>query len=384
MGRVVLVFLKFPEPGKVKTRLAAAIGEEAAAKAYRQLVCRVIEQSRAAQPDRLVVAYDPPEKEAEIRKWIDPWLRAFPREVGWLPQSGADLGERLTVAMESEYTGNPGAELAIVGTDCVHLDQSIFEETWSALEGDADVVFGPSEDGGYYLVAMKQPQVALFRDIPWSSSTTLEASRAAAASAGLVDHLLPTRFDVDEETEWERVVPEVSDRRCVFFDRDGVVNESPGDGYVLRWEDFHLQEGIAEALQWLREHDILSILVTSQKGVGKGLMGPDELHRIHRNLQAALADAGACFDAIYAFTGEPDCPHRPKPDPEMIETACESFFIDPRQSWMIGDADRDIAMGKSAGLQGTIRVRSEKTIGIEADHTIDHATQIRDILQEVL
>jgi histidinol phosphatase-like enzyme len=68
----------------------------------------------------------------------------------------------------------------------------------------------------------------------------------------------------------------------------------------------------------------------------------------------------------------------------MIRTASERFFINPRLSWMIGDADRDIEMGRAAGLAGTIRIRGEKAIGVAADHTLDETTEIADTFERIL
>jgi histidinol-phosphate phosphatase family protein len=195
---------------------------------------------------------------------------------------------------------------------------------------------------------------------------------------------LPARIDVDTEAEWSQVKSKLSGQKCVFFDRDGVVNRSPGSGYVLKHDDFHLNPGIPEALARLHENGWLAILVTSQKGVGKGLMTEDDLDAIHRKMQNMLRASGGAFDGIYAYTGTGECPHLPKPDPEMIFSAAESFFIDLRQSWMIGDADRDIEMGKAAGLAGTIRIQGDKPIGIAADHTLSGTGEIINILEKLL
>jgi rSAM/selenodomain-associated transferase 1 len=384
MKRVLLVFLKYPETGCVKTRLAAGIGNENAVQAYRQMVCRVLEQCRIAGPDELVIACDPAKRIGEISEWLSPWLAAYPGELTWLAQSDGDLGDRLYGASEKVFETSPGAGLAIIGTDCVHLDRNLFSEAWSLLEKGTDAVYGPTEDGGYYLLGIRRAHRVLFHGIPWSSENTLETSLSNAASAGLKTRLLDTRIDVDTVEEWNQVKAELSGRPCVFFDRDGVVNRSPGPGYVTREEDFHLNPGIAEALAWLKARDWLAILVTSQKGVGKKLMSRSDLDRIHRKMQRELATSGAAFDGIYAFTGEPDCPHQPKPDPEMIRTASERFFINPRLSWMIGDADRDIEMGRAAGLAGTIRIRGEKAIGVAADHTLDETTEIADTFERIL
>jgi D-glycero-D-manno-heptose 1,7-bisphosphate phosphatase len=174
-------------------------------------------------------------------------------------------------------------------------------------------------------------------------------------------------------------------RRCVFFDRDGVVNEAPGDGYVLSPEAFHLNPGIAEALRLIREREALAIVVTSQKCVGKGLITSGTLTKIHDRMNGLLQTDGASFDAIYSHTGTGGTEDHPaKPDPGMIFAAAERFAIDLRQSWIIGDADRDIEMGIAAGLAGTIRIHGEKTITVAATHTLENTAEIPKFLRLIL
>jgi D-glycero-D-manno-heptose 1,7-bisphosphate phosphatase len=172
---------------------------------------------------------------------------------------------------------------------------------------------------------------------------------------------------------------------CLFFDRDGVVNRSPGPGYVLRWEDFHFQDGIFELISLVKSHHWMAILITSQKGVGKGEMFHVELERIHEEMQKRIAaECGSGFDAIYAHTGVPEDPHPAKPDPGMILSAASDHDIDLSRSWMIGDADRDIEMAQRAHLEGSIRVQADKPIGVPATATVPdvaHATAwFRDII----
>lgn len=384
MKRVVLVFLKLPEPGRVKTRLAAGIGAGAALLAYRQMVARVIEQCRHSEAEVLAIAFDPAEEKEAVSRWLEPYLKPFTGEILWIPQVDSDLGGRLEAATEVVFQRFPEAILSVIGTDCVDLDADLFLTARTNLESGDDVVFGPTDDGGYYFVAIKSPQSVLFREIPWSDENTLSASLKAANGAGLKVSQLPPRIDVDTEAEWSQVKEGVSNRKCVFFDRDGVVNRSPGTGYVLDHTAFHLNPGIPEALAMVRQKGWLAILVTSQKGVGKGLMSESDLEAIHQKMQRELQAAGGGFDAIYAFTGTSDCPHLPKPDPEMILSAAESFFIDLRQSWMIGDADRDIEMGKAANLAGTIRIQGEKPIGTPADFTLTETGEIINLLEKLL
>ena len=117
-------------------------------------------------------------------------------------------------------------------------------------------------------------------------------------------------------------------RPAVFFDRDGVVNVSPGEGYVLREEDFHLSPGIIEALAICKQRGFQLILVTSQQGVGKGLMTQATLDAIHAGMQRTLAAAGGAFDGIYSCTHlSGTCTCR-KPSPEMILRAQKEHQLD--------------------------------------------------------
>lgn len=134
-----------------------------------------------------------------------------------------------------------------------------------------------------------------------------------------------------------------------FFDRDGTVNASPGPGYVLRWDDFHFLPGITEMLAAVKARGWKTILVTSQQGVGKGLMDAATLANIHHRMQAALGPAAA-FDGIYACTGLDGEDPRRKPSPAMILEAAQDHHLNLSASWNIGDKERDLAMGRAAGI----------------------------------
>ncbi len=175
-------------------------------------------------------------------------------------------------------------------------------------------------------------------------------------------------------------------RRAVIFDRDGVVNLTPGPGYVLRWEDFHFSPGIVEALALCRARGYATVLATSQQGVGKKLMSQADLDLIHANMQAHLRAHGAEFDGIYSCTclkNEPDCTCR-KPSPEMILRAAADLDLDVRQSLLVGDADRDIEMGTNAGVPVTIRIESENAHHVKATHTLPDTTGLAALLRQLL
>ncbi|WP_170157342.1 D-glycero-alpha-D-manno-heptose-1,7-bisphosphate 7-phosphatase [Roseimicrobium gellanilyticum] len=175
-------------------------------------------------------------------------------------------------------------------------------------------------------------------------------------------------------------------RPAFFFDRDGVVNVSPGPGYVLCWEEFHFCEGVIEALAWLKKQGFALVLVTNQQGVGKGLMTLEALDDMHHRMQEELAKYGAAFDAIHACTclkSDPGCTCH-KPSPEMVLAAASNLNLDLTRSWLIGDQDRDIQMAMSAGVPHTIRVVGENSATIAADHEIRELTELLPLLQKIV
>lgn len=209
------------------------------------------------------------------------------------------------------------------------------------------------------------------------------AGPLASATLAGVEH---ERFGDDVLVRGRVVYPDPGPkvlRPAVFFDRDGVVNDTGDHYYVTRWEDFHFSDGIFDALATAKAAGYATVLITSQRGVGKGVMSQDDLDHIHSAMQAELDCHGLAFDAIHAYTGlDADGPGA-KPDPYFIHQAAVSLGLDLAASWMIGDADRDIEMGRRAGLR-TIRVRGEKPIGVAAVHTVDHVRDLAALLASVL
>ena len=137
---------------------------------------------------------------------------------------------------------------------------------------------------------------------------------------------------------------------CVFIDRDGVVNERPGDGYVLAWEEFRWRPDAIAALRVLEEAHIPAIVVSNQSCVGRGLLAEGDLVDIMRRMTERLEHEGAPLQAWYC------CPHAPddgcdcrKPKPGMLLRAIGEFRFDASKSHMIGDTATDIAAGETAG-----------------------------------
>lgn len=142
--------------------------------------------------------------------------------------------------------------------------------------------------------------------------------------------------------------------KCVFLDRDGVLNVDRSD-YVYRLEDCIVPVGVPEALQQLKRAGYRLIVITNQAGIAKGLYTRQEVRAIFDYLQEI---SGNALDDLFY------CPHHPqydsesllrKPDSLMIEKAMAKHHLDPALSWMVGDAERDVLAGKKAGVR-TIQI----------------------------
>ncbi|MEM8954966.1 MAG: HAD-IIIA family hydrolase [Verrucomicrobiota bacterium] len=171
---------------------------------------------------------------------------------------------------------------------------------------------------------------------------------------------------------------------AVFFDRDGVINQSPGAGYVLSWDEFQLQNGISDILQVVHNKGYKSIVVTSQRCVGKGMISEAEINRIHQLMQSELAKTGPIFDGIYTFTGQAKDADWEKPNPQMLFIAARDHHLDLKRSILIGDRDRDIQMGINGKLRNTIRIRGDAEITVTPSHVVDDLPQAQAILEVIL
>ena len=192
----ILLFLKWPEPGRVKTRLAATLGAERAVEIYRMLVAEVVR--RLPGEAELIVMFDPAERRAEVETWLR-GLCGAGGAVRFIAQAQGDLGVRLERAFAAAFALGL-EEVAAIGSDCVEITPEIFAEAWRALDtGDAAV--GPSADGGYYLLALRRECPRLFAGIAWSTGAVFTQTMERAEEAGLRVRILPTLRDVDTEQD---------------------------------------------------------------------------------------------------------------------------------------------------------------------------------------
>lgn len=193
----MIIFVKAPRPGSVKTRIAKTTGPDRACTIYRELVGVVLERCSSIQ--NVELWYSPADALDEIK----PWLRE-----SWKgqEQGTGDLGLRLERAFASAFAS--GAErVVIIGSDCPEIRSGDVRQAWKELKSH-DVVIGPAVDGGYWLIGLKVTHAELFREIPWSSDQVLAQTLARARSLGLRIQLLRILSDVDTEEDWNAYVRE--------------------------------------------------------------------------------------------------------------------------------------------------------------------------------
>ncbi len=185
--RLVVAFAKAPRPGRVKTRLARELGDEAASDLYRRMGRRVLDQLRGGRY-RLQVAFDPPDAADEVSEWLGT------HQVEYAPQPRGTLGDRMELAVSQGFA--VADRICIVGTDTPEVGRDLAEKALEGLD-ETDVVIGPARDGGYYLLALRRYAPELFQGIPWSTSQVMDRTLEQAELLGLSVATLPVLNDID-------------------------------------------------------------------------------------------------------------------------------------------------------------------------------------------
>ncbi|MEM7008188.1 MAG: TIGR04282 family arsenosugar biosynthesis glycosyltransferase [Thermodesulfobacteriota bacterium] len=193
----LIIFVKYPQAGKVKTRLAKDIGNDEAAKIYSNMAQSIVENTMAVDNYKTIIFYDPPDKKTEIREWLGK------KDLEFKPQLGNTLGDRITNAFDEVYSLGRG-KVVIIGSDCLDVSRDTIIKTIELL-GSFDVVLGPAEDGGYYLLGTNAHRPELFENIDWSTSKVLNQTLENINKIGLTYKLLKTFKDIDTVDDLEGV-----------------------------------------------------------------------------------------------------------------------------------------------------------------------------------
>jgi len=189
-SEILGVFVKAPEPGRVKTRLAHSIGAVEAAALYRRLGRQVVAQCAAPLDHRTAVWYAPADGAAGVQSWL--------QQLGvdeFIAQREGGLGRRMSAAIGRHFRAG-AKRVVVIGSDCPGVDGVLVRQAFGALR-TADLVLGPTVDGGFYLIGLAAPAPGLFRRVAWSTASVFRQTVANAERLGLVVAELPRLRDVD-------------------------------------------------------------------------------------------------------------------------------------------------------------------------------------------
>jgi rSAM/selenodomain-associated transferase 1 len=198
----LVIMAKLPAVDQTKSRLSPALAPAEAAALYEALLQDTIELAAGLEGVQLAIAITPPDA-------IDYFRRISPPEAVLLPVVGADIGDCLNQALGWLLADGYAKALAL-NSDGPTLPATYLRRALAELENrEIDVVLGPSEDGGYYLIGLKQPHPDLFRGIAWSTDQVTAQTLAEAEAVGLEVAQLPSWYDVDTAADLDRLRAEL-------------------------------------------------------------------------------------------------------------------------------------------------------------------------------
>ena len=190
----VAILAKAPLPGFAKTRLAPALGADGAAALQARLIERAVETARAADVGPITLWAAPDQDHPAFQTLAALFAVTLAR------QPDGDLGARMLAALAAA----PGAAI-VIGTDCPALQPAHLHDAAGALAGGVDAVVVPVEDGGYALIGMREPQPALFADMPWSTAGVMAETRRRLTRLSLTWREPARLWDVDLPADVERL-----------------------------------------------------------------------------------------------------------------------------------------------------------------------------------
>lgn len=186
----LIIFTRYPEPGRTKTRLIPKLGAEGAANLQRQMTEHTLEQVRILQ-QQISISVEIRFAGGSLqlmRNWLgDDWI--------YHPQDGDDLGEKMARSLSDVFAQNC-QKAVIIGTDCPDLDATILGHAFPSLD-NSDIVIGPAEDGGYYLIGCRRLYPELFVNIAWGTADVLRQTCIQWEKLNLTPTLLPLLRDID-------------------------------------------------------------------------------------------------------------------------------------------------------------------------------------------
>ncbi|MBU0961515.1 MAG: TIGR04282 family arsenosugar biosynthesis glycosyltransferase [Proteobacteria bacterium] len=191
---LVILFTRYPSPGKCKTRLIPVLGDQGAVRIHQQLVRHILKELDACisrDNTELCIYYD-----GCSRQDMEAWLG---NGYSFVQQEGEELGQRMAQALIQ--TLGQGQNVILLGSDCPDISASLLQDALDSLHHH-DMVIGPAHDGGYYLIGLARNVSIdacrnLFSEIPWSTPQVLSKTLERAQKQKLHIHTLPTLHDID-------------------------------------------------------------------------------------------------------------------------------------------------------------------------------------------
>ena len=204
----LIVFTRFPEPGESKTRLIPALGPAGAAELHRQMTEHTLQWAKELRehiPLSIEIRYTGRPLEP-FRRWLGPTFL-------YSEQGDGDLGQRMLRALQDAFRMKL-KKVLLIGTDVPDLSANLAEGALILLSS-SDLVLGPADDGGYYLLGLRRVIPQLFQGIPWGTGEVFQKTREAAKAAKLSYALLPSLPDVDRPEDlsvWQRHIPDLREK----------------------------------------------------------------------------------------------------------------------------------------------------------------------------
>ena len=193
----IVIFAKTPRLGHVKTRLAATIGNEVATDFHREITKHTCQAALFSKVAPVQVWISAPDENGFFSGFLDPSTLRL--------QSSGDLGARMDHAIREAFQDCDVSSVILSGCDCPLLTNKHLRESAVALASGFDLILGPAEDGGYFLIAVSEPLSYLFNDIQWGTDEVLATTRRYATDLGLRIHELETLWDVDDYSDYIRL-----------------------------------------------------------------------------------------------------------------------------------------------------------------------------------
>ena len=202
MAETLIIYSRYPEPGKTKTRMIPALGKEAAAQLQQKMTEHTLNTARQLQDDRST--------KIEVhfaggnQQLMSDWLG---EDLSYVSQTAGDLGNKMQSSFQQAFDNNY-KRVVIIGIDCPDINLKILNDAFDSLS-KKELVLGIAKDGGYYLIGLNKKMPQLFKNISWGTDIVLEQTKAIATKLKLNIEYLTALSDVDRPEDlpvWQKYV----------------------------------------------------------------------------------------------------------------------------------------------------------------------------------